>query len=327
MARIRLSDVASRAGVTTGAASLALNGKAGVSTETRERVKSAARELGYAPHQGARSLSKGSSGLWGAIYDGTPEIWHQWLSGALSHATAAGARLMVQKMPPRDRKADILKQIVAEARLDGILLLDPEGDDVSLKPLWDAKVPTVVAGRRSHWFDCVEIHDRLALEQALEHLSLDGKRPVALVATRGQVQREDPRIQIWHDHGAFLDASSPMITVPDDSPDAGVWAAGQILKEPDRVSAVLCLAGDRTAWGMLREARLRQISVPGDIAIAGWGDLESSSWVDPELTTLRLPWEDLGIRSAWTLQNRLTTPDAPKVHRTLDARLVTRRSA
>ncbi len=327
MARVRLSEVALRAGVTTGAASLALNGKPGVSTETRERVRLAARELGYAPHQGARSLSQGRSGLWGAIYDGEPEIWQGWLTGAIAHANASGSRVMVQKMPPRDRKLETLRQMVAEARLDGLLILDPNGDDTLLKPLWDSKIPTVIAGRRSHWFDCVEIHDRLAMEQLLEQLSLDGKRPVALVATRNQVQREDPRIHVWHTLGQSLNEVSPLVTVPEDSPDAGVWAAGQILKSSERVSAVLCLAGDRTAWGMLREAKLRQASVPGDIAIAGWGDLESSSWVDPELTTIHLPWEDLGTRSAWCLQSRLNSPESPRVHRTLDAQLITRRSA
>lgn len=327
MARVRLRDVASRAGVTVGAASLALNGKPGVSTETRERVRDAAREMGYAPHQGARSLSKGRTGLWGALLDADADAWRPWLAGAMAHAAACGARLMVQRMPAQERRLDMFRQILAEARLDGLLVLDPDGDDTPLKPLWDAKIPTVVAGRRSRWFDCVEIHDRLALEQLLGRLSLDGKRPVALVATRQQAQREDPRIQLWQDHCAEIHAESPLIAVPDDSPDAGIWAAGQLAKTPNPIRAALCLSGDRTAWGMLREARLRQISVPGDLAIAGWGDLEASSWVDPELTTLHLPWEDLGTRTAWLLQNRLAAPNAAKAHRTLDARLVSRRSA
>lgn len=327
MARVRLRDVALRAGVTVGAASLALNGKPGVSTETRERVRDAAREMGYAPHQGARSLSKGRTGLWGALFDADADAWRPWLAGAMAHASASGTRLMVQRMPAQERRADTFRQIVAEARLDGLLVLDPDGEDTPLKPLWDAKIPTVVAGRRSRWFDCVEIHDRLALEQLLGRLSLDGKRPVALVATRQQAQREDPRIQLWHDHCAEIMGASPLVAVPDDSPDAGIWATGQLAKSAVPIRAALCLSGDRTAWGMLREARLRKISVPGDLAIAGLGDLEASSWVDPELTTLHLPWEDLGTRTAWLLQNRLASPNASKVHRTLDARLVSRRSA
>lgn len=327
MPRVRLADVAARAGVTVGAASLALNGKPGVSPDTRDRVRQVARELGYAPHQGARAMSRGQTGVWGAVFAGDASIWQPWLSGAMTHAHAAGAKLMVVPMPMRERIQETMRQMVAEARLDGLVLLDPDGDDSLLKPLWDAKLPTVVAGRRSRWFDCVEIHDRLAMEQLLARLSLDGKRPIALVATRAQAQRDDPRIQVWHDHCAGIAGESPLLTVPVDSPEAGVAVAAQMLNSASHVAGALCLAGDRTAWGMLREARLRKISVPGELAIAGWGDLESSSWVDPELTTLHLPWEDLGARSAWMLQNRLAAPLGAKVHRTLDARLVSRRSA
>lgn len=326
MARIRLSDVAARAGVTSGAASLALNDKPGVSVRTRERVRAVAAELGYVPHQGAKALSQGRSDIWGAFLDSEPDAWPVWLQGALAHAGASGVRLIVQPLPSRDRRMEFFRQMAVDARLDGLLLLDPTGDDATLRPLWEAKVPTVIAGRRSLWFDCVEIHDRLAQEQLLTQLSLDRKRPVALVATRAQILREDPRIGLWAEH-IESDPRSILVPVAEDSPESGVAALGQILRESVRIRAVYSLAGDRTAWGILREAHLRQISVPGDLAVAGWGDLPSSSWVDPELTTLHIPWEELGIRSAWLLQNRLAKPGGTRVHRTLDARLITRRSA
>lgn len=326
MARVRLSDVATRAGVTPGAASLALNDKPGVSVQTREKVRALAKEMGYVAHQGAKALSQGRSDIWGAFLDGGPDAWPVWLSGALAHAGASGVRLIVQPLPQRDRRLDFFRQIAVDARLDGLLILDPDGDDATLRPLWESKVPTVVAGRRSLWFDCVEIHDRLAQEQLLTQLSLDRKRSVALVATRTQVAQDDPRIALWAEH-VESDPRSILVPVAEDSPESGVSALGQILRENDQVRAVYSLAGDRTAWGILREARLRRISVPGDLAVAGWGDLPFSSWVSPELTTLNIPWEELGIRSAWLLQNRLAKPGGTRVHRTLDASLITRRSA
>lgn len=326
MARVRLSDVAARAGVTPGAASLALNDKPGVSGETREKVRSLAVEMGYVPHQGAKALSQGHSDIWGAFLDSGPDAWPIWLSGALAHADASGVRVIVQPLPPRDRRLEFFRRIAMDARLDGLLILDPGGDDSTLRPLWEAKVPTVVAGRRSLWFDCVEIHDRLAQEHLLTQLSLDRKRPVALVATSAQIELEDPRIALWIEH-IESDPRSILVSVAEDSPESGVAALGQILRESGQIRAVYSLAGDRTAWGILREARLRQISVPGDLAVAGWGDVPFSSWVSPELTTLSIPWEELGIRSAGLLQNRLAKPASARIHRTLDASLVTRRSA
>jgi DNA-binding LacI/PurR family transcriptional regulator len=278
------------------------------------------------PHQGARALSQGRTGIWGALMDSEPDAWPVWLSGALAHAGPSGARLIVQPLPQRDRRQDFFRQIALDSRLDGLLILDPTGDDSMLRPLWESKIPTVVAGRRSLWFDCVEIHDRLAQEQILSQLSLDRKRPVALVATRAQIASENPGIGLWAEH-IESDPRSILVPVAEDSPESGVVALGQILRESAQIRAVYSLAGDRTAWGILREAQLRQISVPGDLAVAGWGDLSFSSWVSPELTTLHVPWEELGTRSAWLLQNRLAKPGGTRVHRTLDARLITRRSA
>lgn len=326
MARVRLAEIAERAGVTRAAASMALNGKPGVSPETRDRIRTIARDLGYVAHQGAKALVGGVTGLWGAFIDVDPEIWPVWLGGALAHGSASGARVCVQKMPSRERRAEFFRQLASEARFDGVLLLDPTGDDGSLRTLWESKLPVVVAGRRSWWFDCVEIHDRLAQEQALSLLSLDGKRSVALVATRSQVNQDDSRIGFWRKQAEPESDRQELIVVPEDSPEAGVQAMSQLRKLAPDIRAVFCLAGDRTAWGMIREARLRQISVPGDLAISGWGDMSFATWTDPELTTVRIPWEELGIRSAWLLQNRLAHPDGARIHRTLDARLVTRRS-
>jgi LacI family transcriptional regulator len=326
MPRVRLSEVAARAGVSPGAASLALNGRPGVSVKTRELVRSLAQEMGYAPHQGAKALSQGRTGLWGALVEENPDAWPPWLSGVLTQANTAGARLTIQSMPSKDDRTGHFRRLAAEGRLDGLLLLDPSGDDASLRPLWDSGIPTVVAGRRSNWFDCVEIHDRLAQEQILTRLSLDRKRPVALVATRSQISREDPRIGLWTEH-VENDPRSGLVSVADDSAQSGATALHQILRTEAEIRAVLCLAGDKTAWGILREARLRKISVPGDLAVAGWGDLPFASWVDPELTTLRIPWEELGTRSAKLLQERLSKASGTRIHRTLDARAVMRRSA
>jgi len=320
--RVRLVDVAGRAGVTSTTASLALNGKPGVSDAVRERIVRLAREMGYVPHQGARALARGKSGLWAAWVTGPDEIWSRWLSGVL---TQTSMRVVVARLPSRERRRDMLRQATAEGRVDGCLVFDPEGDDAGLQPLWEHGIPTIVAGRRSHWFDCLEIHDRQALDALLAHLSLGGRRPVALVATRTQLHRDDDRVRAWHE-AMREHEGAPLVAIAEDSPEQGMAAATQLFAQAPRPEAVLCLAGDRSALGVLREARLRHVSVPGDLAVAGWGDLPFAAWVDPELTTVSAPWEDVGIRSALTLARRTGRKDLPRIHRTVDARAVLRRS-
>jgi len=323
VSRAKLSDVAARAGISPGAASLALNGRPGVSAKTREDVRRIARELGYIPSPTAKALVGGSSGLWGAFTESDPDIWPTWLAGVMTHAQAAGARLVVQKLPTRERRTDFFRTIASEGHLDGMILLDQGGEDNSLRSLWELGIPTVIAGRRSHWFDCVEIHERLAQENLHGLLTLDGKRPVVAVATRSQVNQEAPRLALW---SSLSPENKDTVVVAEDAPESGVQALNLIRRQHPHAQAVFCLAGDRTAWGMLREARLHSISVPGELAIAGWGDLPHSGWTDPELTTIHIPWEEMGIRSAWLLQKRLAHPEEGRLHRSLDAKLVSRRS-
>ncbi|MCB9496852.1 MAG: LacI family DNA-binding transcriptional regulator [Fibrobacteria bacterium] len=320
--RVRLVDLARLAGVTTTTASLALNNKAGVSEETRERIAKLARDLGYVPHQGARALAKGRSGLWAAWVSGPEEVWARWLSGLFAQTSS---RVVVSRLPSRDRRPEALRGAIAEGRVDGCLVFDPEGDDAGLQPLWESGIPTVVAGRRSHWFDCVEIHDRQALESLLGRLSLGGRRAVSLVATRHQVHRDDDRLRAWRTAQSELEGAS-LATVTEDSPEQGIQVASLFLSQPRRPEAILCLAGDKTALGIVREARLRKISVPGELAIAGWGDLPLSGWTEPELTTVSIPWEEVGVRSALALSRRGSRKDLPRTHKSLDARAILRRS-
>jgi DNA-binding LacI/PurR family transcriptional regulator len=320
--RIRLVDVAARAGVTSTTASLALNGKPGVSEAVREKIVRLAREMGYVPHQGARALARGRSGHWAAWVTGPDDIWSRWLSGVL---TQTSMRVIVSRLPSRERRRDMLRLATAEGRVDGCLVFDPDGDDAGLQPLWEHGIPTIVAGRRSHWFDCLEIHDRQALDTLMAQLSLGGRRAIALVATRTQRHRDDDRIRAWRE-AMREHADAPLVVITEDSPEQGMSAATQLLAQTRRPEAVLCLAGDRSALGILREARLRHLSVPGDLAVAGWGDLPFAAWVEPELTTVSAPWEDLGIRSALTLARRASRKDLPRIHRTVDARAVVRRS-
>ena len=326
MQRIRLADVAARAGVTIGAASQALNGKPGVSESTRRHIREIAREMGYAPHAGARSIAKGRTDAWGLFFDGDAAAWAPWVKGVMGFAEANGLRLEIHPMPPPESRAGVFEEQLASSRLDGLILLDPDGNDAMLRDFRGGPKPVVISGRRSQWFDSVEIHDHLAQEEILARLSLGGKRPVALVATREQVAREDRRISEWNRSQPDR-PPSPLVVVPSDSPKSGVSALGELLRRDEPIHAALCLAGDRTAWGMLRECGLRHISVPGKLAVAGWGDVPFSDWMAPELTTVRIPWEELGTRSARMLQERLARPMGSRAHRTLDASLVSRRSA
>jgi DNA-binding LacI/PurR family transcriptional regulator len=322
-ARVRLLDIARAANVTAATASLALNGRLGVSKDTRARILQLARDMGYSPHHGARALARGRSGLWGAWVSGPEEIWSRWLSGVL---TQASSRILISRMPSGERRRDMARLSATEGRLDGCLVFDPEGDDAGLQPLLEHGIPTVVAGRRSTWFDCVEISDLHAFSQFLSILGRDG-RPVVLVATPLQAQRDDPRVRSWQSRAeAGRSATAPLLFAAEDSMEEGALVAQELLSRVPRPCSVVCIAGDRAAAGILRAIRAKGLAAPSDVAVAGWGDLPFGAWIEPSLSTASTPWEDAGVRSVLTLSSRFARPDLPKAHRALDSKVVIRGS-
>lgn len=322
-ARVRLLDIARAANVTAATASLALNGRLGVSDATRARIQQLARDMGYSPHHGARALARGRSGLWGAWVSGPEEIWSRWLSGVL---TQASSRILISRMPSGERRRDMARQSATEGRLDGCLVFDPEGDDAGLQPLLEHGIPTVVAGRRSTWFDCVEISDLHAFGQFLSILGRHA-RPVALVATRLQAQRDDPRVRAWQSRAeAGRSAVAPLFLAAEDSMEQGAHVAEELLSRVPRPCSVACIAGDRAAAGILRAVRSQGLASPSDVAVAGWGDLPFGAWIEPTLSTASTPWEEAGVRSVLTLSSRFARPDLPKAHRALDSKVVIRGS-
>lgn len=320
--RVRLVDIARAANVTTTAASLALNGRPGVSEPTRRRVQRLAREMGYAPHQGARALARGRSGLWGAWVSGPEELWSRWLSGVLTQASSS---ILVARIPSSERRRDMARQAATEGRLDGCLVFDPDGDDAGLQPLLEHRVPVVIAGRRSNWFDSIEIHEQPAFDRLADQADRRG-RPAALVATRIQLQRDDARVRAWQNPASPGAAERIVLPVADDTSDQGAFAANELLERHPGIGSVIAIAGDRVAIGALRAFASRGIASPDAIAVAGWGDQPPSAWIEPALTSVAIPWEEAGIRSVLSLSRRFGRPDLPRSHRALDARIVARRS-
>jgi DNA-binding LacI/PurR family transcriptional regulator len=90
--RPRLVDVAEAAGVSVAAASVALNGRAGVSDDTRTRIQKAARRLGYIPDMAAASLRNGRSGLVAFIGDA---VDHPVVAGISARAVDIGLLLVL----------------------------------------------------------------------------------------------------------------------------------------------------------------------------------------------------------------------------------------
>ncbi|MFJ7213888.1 substrate-binding domain-containing protein [Amycolatopsis sp. NPDC098790] len=173
MKRPTITDIAREAGVSKGAVSYALNGRPGVSEETRHRITRIARELGWSPSSAARALSGGRSGTIGLVLDGPAEVFFPALLDGFSQ------ELLLRVATGPEAALAVYRRWKAERKVDGVLLTGPDcAGEVARIGL-----PAVVLGGPGGLPEApsVRVDDTAGAAEALEYLAALGHRHVVRV--------------------------------------------------------------------------------------------------------------------------------------------------
>lgn len=307
-------DVARLADVSHQTVSRVLNGASNVRPETADRVRAAITELGYRPNRAARALATARSGLIGVLAAGFPHMGPASTVEAIETATRrAGfsAVVSVHAFPTAEAVRASVRSFV-EHGVQGIAVVSPR-QAVAESALAEAHgIPTVLiadaaaSGLSDH---LVSVDQELGARLVTEHVLAGGARSVAHISGPAGWFDADRRVTGWRGalHAAGLDTSALY---------EGDWGAargleiGRDLARFGLPDAVFC-GNDLTAIGLLAAFRERGIRVPQDVAVAGFDDIATAAYVDPPLTTVRQPFDDLGELAVATLLRAITGKDAP----------------
>jgi LacI family transcriptional regulator, galactose operon repressor len=330
-ARVTIRDVAAQTGLSIATVSRVLNGRDDVSAETRELVRKVVQEHGYTVSRSARSLSAGRTGLVGVL---VPLVYPVYFSAILSGAAEAlyeqDMRLLLSPTGhEHDREVSLIDRLV-HGETDGALVVLPEESSAELERLLDDGYRFVVVDPRLPLDDripSVSAAHTAGADQAMRHLlGLGHRRIAAITGPRGWVATEDRR-------RGYLAALAAAGIVPDPSLEAdsdfeiggGREAARRLLDLADPPTAIFAF-NDNLAIGAIQAARARGLSVPGDLSVVGFDDVEHATIVTPSLTTVRQPLAEMG-RTAVSLLMRLLERQAfETLHVELGTRLVVRES-
>ncbi|MEO3778292.1 LacI family DNA-binding transcriptional regulator [Micromonospora sp. B11E3] len=317
--RLRLIDVAERAGVSLATASRALSGRDGVSEEVANRVRDIARELGYVANPYARTLAGGASPTVGLVVHQVDDPYFSEIAGGVIQVAAEEGLLVQICHSGRDPQHELrqLRHLIAQRV--GIILIAGSGyDDARMEADARTELSTfqsqggrvAVIGRHALGVDAV-LPDNEAGGRALaEHLLALGHRRIAVAAgTPGLTTVVDRLAGVsaaLRQHGLSLDGLP--VVHSDFTRDGGRVAAERILREHPETTAIVAL-NDAMAIGVLSALRARGIPVPERISVAGFDDVSVAADLAPSLTTVRLPMTDMG-RMALTLalKPRVTRP-------------------
>ena len=306
------ADVAAAAGVSRTTVSFVLNDRAGVTIpeSTRRRVIDAATRLGYYPSSVARQLAGGASRALGLVLRQTPEqaandaVLAETMRGLARAARAANHRVLLETLAPGEgHYADLLRS----GRTDGIIVSGPRFDDEELVELVREGFPVVIQGA-SPGLDVpsVDVDNFAGARFAVEHLLALGHRRIACITNAPLAYTaSSERLAGYREVLAAAGIAEEPELIAEGAFDAqsGHRAMADILRRttPDAVF----VASDVVAFGAFAGLRDAGLSVPRDVSVVGFDAIPLSAYIDPPLTTIRLPAFDLGLAAGRAILQRI----------------------
>lgn len=308
---ITLSDVAKLAGVAPMTASRALNTPDAVSDEVLRRVREAVERTGYVPNMLAGGLASNRSRLVAAVVPTIAgPVFGETVQSLTQALAAAGYQLMLGQSGYAESREDALLEAIIGRRPDGVVLTgimhSPEGrqrllaSGIPVVETWDI-TPTPI--------DMLVGFSHEAIGAAVAGY-LHGRGYARVASVNANDDRAMRRHRSFLDEAAALGIvaasgeGEPAAVVPAPTTlGSGRAALGELLARHPGIDAVFC-SSDLLAMGVLTEARVRGLDVPGRLAIVGFGDLGFAADLHPALTTVRIDGTAIGAHAARMILER-----------------------
>ncbi|RQV95385.1 LacI family transcriptional regulator [bacterium] len=334
MEKVTINDIAKVANVTAATVSMALNNHPRISDATKRKIRALAKELHYVPNASARSLASAKTHTIGLIISDMAEpINASTVRAILKKIQQTHYKFVLYESyenPDWDWSKDLYHQVSREKRVDGIIHKAfnlREQDSAIVDSL---VVPMVVIENALSWVDCVDIENKEASRLTVNYLLKKGHRKIGVVVCNSPSKVLKIRLKsvtdTLKDAGLSLDPQHIFQELLF-SPENGARAADYFHDLIDKPTAIFVIAGDYVAAGLMSRLIELGYQIPGDFAVVGFDDLWFASYLNPKLTSIRQPLEDMAEAAVDMLIARIKNPEKPVEMKKFKLNLIIRQSA
>lgn len=333
-ARTTQQQVAKVAGVSRTTVSLVLNDvpDTHISSETRQRVRNAARRLDYYPDAAARRLASGKTRTIALVWHRGPDRTYRdvFLPGLLEGIGRAARRygyhLLFRSVEVDDPDGSWI-ELIRGRHTDGLILSGPRYDDPCIRDLHHRGFPIVLHGRLGGAsIPSVDVDNVRGARMAVDHLLGLGHRRVATI-TNAPLAYAASRQRLEGYRWALRDAGTPdndaWVCQGNFDEESGYEAIRRLLMLRPRPTAVF-VASDVVAMGALRALHEKGVSVPNQMAVVGFDDITAARFITPALTTVHVPTFGLGWSAAELLIRLIEKDDPQEIRVRLETELIIR---
>ena len=324
-----IRDLARLAKVSVPTVSRVLNGHP-VDQELAERVLKAARELNYVPNRSARRLRGAGSRLIGAIFSDFSNPFYTRLLRAVENEIASSDATLIVANSGSDpaREAKLLR-IMREEGVAGLFIAPTDEGPDALSATVETGFPVVVVDRamRDLQVDTVHSKNFEATLGAVKHLVGVGHRKIGFVGGPHHLSSARDRYSgyLYGLSDAGIAARPDHVVFGDFRMESGRTCAASLLDLADPPTAML-VSNNEMVIGALNYIHSSGRIIPDDIAVVGFDDFPWSISLNPPLTAVAQPVEDIARVAAGLLMDRLADPSRPFRTVTLDTELIVRAS-
>lgn len=323
--RPTVADVAARAGVSTATVSRVLAQDGGATPAVKERVRAAARELGYRPNLSARTLRVRQRKVIGLVL---PDMHNPFFTG-VAHGVeetlcAAGYTLLLGNSADDAGRERRHLEVFHDEDVAGLVLVPCNAEGADYAPLAEWNVPMVAIDRTPGGIhvDFVNTDNQQSAHDAAAHLLRAGHRSLALIngPERLEVCRARKRgvIEAMREAGR---AAEDLVVINADFRAPGGAAAMQALLDRKPKPRAVLITNNLMTLGALEVVHARGVRVPEDLALVSFDDVPWAHALHPPLTAVAQPAIELGRTAASLLLERIGDPSRPPRTVTLSNRL------
>lgn len=316
--QVTLRDVAREADVHISTASRALNPetRSMVNEDTVDRVLATADRLGYRPHPLAQGLRKNRTMSVGMVIpDIENPLFGPIIAGAEQVLGREGYSLLITNTDINEGQTSEVVRALVERRVDGMILATASRSDDVIIDLLESGIQMVLVNRSTEGVPVPAIlgDDVTGIGLAVDHLAKLGHERIGHVAGPQHLSTGLGR------HQAFLTRMQSLgLEVDPGGVEEATWyqvdpgykAARVLLERRSDITAIVA-ANDLIALGCYRAVRESGKEVGADVSITGYNDIPLLDLMQPPLTSVRVPYRQMGVEAANTLLPMMSSGSSP----------------
>lgn len=314
---ITIKDVAKKAGVSPATVSFVLNKREGISKKTIKKVETAIRELNYYPTRSARSLITHKTMNLGFIlsekhFSIADPFYTRILLGAEFEARKYNYYVLLTSTEKEFAKEKSLPRFVVERNVDGIMIAGSV-DDSLICHIQKTGIPLILIDYlpMKGEANAILVDNIRGAYEAVSHLIKLGHKQIGFVGGSFNNPNIKERFfgyqQALEEFGIERNNNFILTDEPSSVMENGINAVNKLLKR-NAMPAAIFVANDAQAIGCIKALKESGLKVPEDVAVMGFDDVEGGLLIEPQLSTMHVPKEEMGALAVKKMINIIENP-------------------